>query len=64
MEIEGARNKGKPVILIFKEDVEETEMSPAILEVFKNYTRAKFVLENGDYKIQPDWVHSYPTDRK
>ena len=55
LEIEQARLQGKAIILIFIEEVEEEEMTLVIREVFKKYTRAKFVLEGGFYKLQPDW---------
>ena len=57
LEIEQARLQGKPIILIFIEDVEEDEMTLVIREVFRNYTRVKFVAEDGMYRLQPDWGH-------
>ena len=41
LEIEQARIMGKSVIMIFIEDVEETEMSEVMKEVFRNFTRVK-----------------------
>ena len=55
LELEEARTRGKPILLIFKEHVDEQEMSLVIREVFRNFTRAQFVFEDGRYKIQPDW---------
>ena len=55
LEIEQARLQGKAIILIFIEEVAEEEMTLVIREVFKKYTRVKFVVDNGFYKLQPDW---------
>ena len=57
LEIEQARLQRKPIILIFIEEVEEARMTLVIREVFRNYTRIKFMRDNGVYKIQPDWQH-------
>ena len=54
-EIEGARSRGKPVILIFIEDVDEKEMSEAMKEVFRNFVRVKVVNEGNEVKSGPDW---------
>ena len=54
LEIEHALLEEKPIILIFIEKMEEDEMPPVILNVFKYYARAKFVAEGG---IQLDWAH-------
>ena len=42
---------GKPIILIFIEEVEPNHMGVVIWEVFRNFTRVKFVLEDGDYRL-------------
>ena len=55
LEIEQARLQGKAIILIFIEEVAEEEMTLVIREVFRKYTRVKFVFEGGFYKLQPDW---------
>ena len=55
LEIEEARVKGMPIVLIFKEKVEEDYMSRVTREVFRNYTRAKFVFEDGAYRLNLDW---------
>ena len=55
LEIEEARVKGMPIILIFIEKVEEDYMSRVTREVFRNYTRAKFVFEDGVYRLNADW---------
>ena len=46
----------KPIILIFIEEVPENEMTLVIREVFRNYTRVKFVSEDGmNYRLEPNW---------
>ena len=58
LEVEKARILAKPIILIFKEHVDERHMSLATKEVFDTFARAKFVYdENGEPRIQPDWDH-------
>ena len=52
--IEQARIQGKPIILDFIEKLEEEEMLLVIREMFRNYTHFKFVLEEGQYRLQPD----------
>ena len=54
-EIDHAHLLKKPIILIFMEHVEEDAMNLATREVFETFTRTKFVLEDGQYKIKPDW---------
>ena len=57
-EIEEAYRLGKPIILLFTEDVEEGLISRAIRHVFKLYARAKFLRgEDGHYMLQPGWDH-------
>ena len=46
LEIQEARFKGMPIVLIFIEKVEDY-MSRVTREVFRKYTRAKFLFENG-----------------
>ena len=55
LEIEEARVKGMPIVLIFIQTVEEDYMSRVTREVFNNYTRAKFEFENGVYSLNLDW---------
>ena len=55
LEIEQARLQGKPIILIFIEEVAQEDMTLVIREVFRKYTRVKFVLQDGVYYLQPDW---------
>ena len=55
LEIEQARLQRKPIILIFIEEVAEADMTLVIREVFRKFTRVKFVLQDGVYHLQPDW---------
>ena len=55
LEIEEARVKRMPIILIFIEKVEEDYMNRVTKEVFRNYTRAKFVFKEGAYILNLDW---------
>ena len=55
LEIEQARLQGKPIILIFIEEVAEEDMTLVIREIFRKYTRVKSVLQDGVYHLQPDW---------
>ena len=43
------------IILIFIEDVEESEMSRVTRDVIRNYTRTKFVLKEGINRLNLDW---------
>lgn len=54
-EIEQAHVMDKPIILIFKERVNETDMNSVTREIFRNYTRVKCVIEDGQHTIQPGW---------
>ena len=55
-EIQRAFQMEKPIILIFIEEVPENEMTLVIREVFRNYTRVKFVSEDGiNYRLEPNW---------
>ena len=55
LEIEQARIMGKPVIMVFIEDVDETEMSELMKEVFRNFARVKVVADGERYRSEPDW---------
>lgn len=54
-EITEARTTGKPIILLFKEHVNDNKMSVVVKEVFRQFARAQFVFQDGHYKIQPAW---------
>ena len=53
--IEQARIMGKPVIMIFIENVDEKEMSEVMKEVFRNFTGVKIVNEGDGVMSEPDW---------
>ena len=55
LEIEEARIMGKPVIMIFIEDVDVKEMSEVMKEVFRNFARVKIVNEGDEVRSEPDW---------
>lgn len=54
-EIEHAYFLKKPIILIFIEHVDVDVMNLVTKEIFETFSRVKFVTENGEYKIHPDW---------
>ena len=41
----------KPIILIFKEEIDERDMSPLMLKIFRKFTRAK-IIESGDVQVE------------
>ena len=51
-EIEEARSLGKPIILIYLEDIEQDRMSPCVKEIFWNYTRAKVRFSDDPHILQ------------
>ena len=55
LDIEQAQLMRKPIILILTEHVKEEAMNNVIRGVFKNTTRARFVVEDGRYRLEPDW---------
>ena len=57
MEIEEAKTSGKPVILIFMEHVSEDKIGMIIRQIFRNFTRIRFIRENGELQIEPSWPH-------
>ena len=54
-ELKEAETTGKPIILIFREHVDVAAMGITLRTIFMNKVRAKIVLENGEYKMIPDW---------
>ena len=45
----------KPIILIFKEEIDERDMSPLMLKIFRKFTRAKIIVrEDGHVEMIPD----------
>ncbi|XP_053387268.1 uncharacterized protein LOC123543886 [Mercenaria mercenaria] len=58
MEIREAYQLKKPIILICKEDIDLTIMTPLMLKIFRQFTRAKFVTnENDQMELVPDFSH-------
>ncbi|XP_045182477.2 toll-like receptor 1 [Mercenaria mercenaria] len=55
MELREAYEINKPIILILKGEVPENEMPDLLSTIFNRYTRAKLVIEDGQYKLIPDW---------
>ena len=56
-EIEQARLMRKPIVIISKEFVEESEMNGVIKETFKHFTRVIFRFEEDDFRLQQDWEY-------
>ena len=56
-EIEQARLMRKPIVIIMKEFVEESEMNGVIRETYKHFVRATFNFEEDGFKLQHDWEY-------
>ena len=56
-EIEQARLMRKPIFIIMKEFVEESEMNGVIRETYKHFVRATFNFDENGIKLQQDWEH-------
>ena len=57
MELREAMSQNKPIILLFMEDVEKTDMSKKLRAIFDRNTRSKLV-QNGDiFKPVAGWLH-------
>ena len=56
-EIEQARLMRKPIVIIMKEFVDECDMNGVIKETFKHFTRATFLFEEGELRLQQDWIY-------
>ena len=54
-EVSQAKDTGKPIILIFKEHVDETTMGMALRAIFLTNVRARIEQEGDGYKIVPHW---------
>ncbi|KAL3842004.1 hypothetical protein ACJMK2_020077 [Sinanodonta woodiana] len=50
-----AEYSNKPVILMLREQVDVSKMSPELSALFSRYTRVKWVNVNGEYIMKPDW---------
>lgn len=55
LELEQSRLMHKPIIIIVKEEVKEEEMNAVTKEIFRHFTRIRFILENGQSRLQRDW---------
>ncbi|XP_045157005.2 toll-like receptor 4 [Mercenaria mercenaria] len=56
MELREAYELNKPIILIFKEEVDLTRMQPLMSKIFRRYTRAKLITkEDGRKEIVPGY---------
>ncbi|XP_053400910.1 toll-like receptor 6 isoform X2 [Mercenaria mercenaria] len=55
MELKEAHEMGKPIILLFKEEVNPDLMSRLLRTLFNRLTRAKLVEKDGLYELIPDW---------
>ncbi|XP_060587979.1 toll-like receptor 4 [Ruditapes philippinarum] len=55
IELREAYNLNIPIILLFKEDVEESLMSPTMLAVFKKFARAKLIAKDDTFETVPEW---------
>lgn len=54
-EIEHAHLLGKPIILVFIENVPKKDMDLITREVFETFTRVQFVFEDGQPVLKPGW---------
>ncbi|XP_060553769.1 toll-like receptor 4 [Ruditapes philippinarum] len=55
MELRETYELNKPIILIFKEEIDTRIMSPLMLKIFQQFTRGKLVVtEHGDIQMIPD----------
>ena len=54
-EVEQARLLGKPIIMIFKEKVEENQMSGVMKNIFHTTTRVTFHQHEDQYRVEPGW---------
>ncbi|XP_060600918.1 toll-like receptor 4 [Ruditapes philippinarum] len=54
-ELEQAFMEGKPIILMFIEQVEQELMPPTMREVYQRNVRIVWTFENGEYKMKTTW---------
>ena len=55
LELRETYELNKPIILIFKEEIDERNMSPLMLKIFRKFTRAKIIVrEDGQIQIIPN----------
>ena len=56
LEIEHARLKNKPIVILMKEEVNQDDMNAVTKQIFRHFTRVKFIYdEAGHLKIERDW---------
>ena len=56
LEIEHARLKNKPIVILVKEKVNENETNAVTRQIFRHFTRVRFTRDNaGHLKIERDW---------
>lgn len=54
-ELDQAYIKRKPIVLMFKERVEESVMMPMMKELYRNKVRMLWNFENGEYVLKSTW---------
>lgn len=54
-ELDQAYIKRKPIVLMFKERVEESVMMPTMKELYRNKVRMLWNFENGEYVLKSTW---------
>ena len=56
LEIEHARLKNKPIVILMNEYVNENDMNAVTKEIFRHFTRVRFVRgEDGHIRLERDW---------
>lgn len=55
MEFEQAYDLGKPIMLMFKETVNEDVMYPVMRDLYNRYTRIVWAFEGNEYKLKTSW---------
>jgi hypothetical protein len=55
MELRETYESHKPIILIFKEEIDPSIMSPLMLKIFRQYTRAKIDFRDGQIQMIPNF---------
>ena len=57
LEIEHARLKNKPIVILMKEKVNENDMNAVTKELFRHFTRVSFICgEDGQPRLARDWI--------
>ncbi|XP_045193560.2 toll-like receptor 4 [Mercenaria mercenaria] len=55
LELKIANENNKPIILIFKEEVQRSEMTTLLHNIFNTKIRAKLIIEEGEYRLIPGY---------